>query len=360
MRFSIKQLPLLSLTAAIVMLTSCGQKQASDPCCTTEDIGGHAKRDSEQAMLRVQGTTTANFYVFNEAGEQVAYELLNRSIALPEGKYTVKVNNHPCTVDLKEGTMVTCATGTLIVAGSTGENYYVMDPTNHQLGFEVLGKQMSFFPGAFKVKVNNTVTTVNITPRAITEVRSGALVVHGSTDEYYYVLDTANHQLNYNRLEKPLAFLPGTYPVKINNSTLSAQVEANKLTELATGCVLVRGLTDEYYYVSDTVGHALNYQSLNKALALFPGKVSIKINNTLTVANIMPADTTEFLTGSIMLTGAGTEYYYVLDEQGNQLNYNSLNKSLSFFPSEYTIRLGRTTRKATVVAGQLTSMDAFN
>jgi hypothetical protein len=50
----------------------------------------------------------------------------------------------------------------------------------------------------------------------------------------------------------------------------------------------------------------------------------------------------------------------VLDEHGNQLNYNSLNKSLSFFPSEYTIRLGQTTRKATVVAGQLTSMDAFN
>jgi hypothetical protein len=61
-----------------------------------------------------------------------------------------------------------------------------------------------------------------------------------------------------------------------------------------------------------------------------------------------------------MLTGGGTQYYYVLDESGNQLNYNSLNRSLSFFPAEYVVKLGASTRKATVRAGQLTSIDAFN
>lgn len=346
--------------AAVVILGSCTHKPAFDPCCMTRDVPDNARLESGEAMLQVQGSTKSFFYVFDESDRQVAYALLNRSVALPEGKYNVKVNNSHYTIDLKEGTLVTCSTGTLIVEGSTTEYYYVTDLGNRQLGYEVLGKQMSLFPGAFKVKVNNTVNTVNIAVRTITEVRSGALVVHGSTDEYYYVLDSANRQLNYNRLEKPLAFLPGTYPVKINNSTLSAQIIANKMTELATGCVLVKGLTDEYYYVSDTTGHALNYQSLNKPLAFFPGTVNIKVNNTVTVATILPADTTEFLTGSLMLTGAGTEYYYVLDERGNQLNYNSLNKALSFFPSAYTIRLGQTTRQATVVAGQLTSIDAFN
>jgi hypothetical protein len=112
--------------------------------------------------------------------------------------------------------------------------------------------------------------------------------------------------------------------------------------------------------VTDTTGNALNYQSLNKSLAFFPDHLQIKVNNTVVDAEVMAGETAEFVTGSLMLTGGGTDYYYVLDELGNQLNYNSLNKSLSFFPSVYTIRLGSNTRRATVVAGKLTSLGARN
>lgn len=343
-----------------LLFFACAKKAASDPCCTISDAPANANLEDGQGLLQVQGSTSAHFYVYDEEGEQVGFQLLNQRLALAEGKYQVKVNNSSYPVEVRSGAQMTCSTGTLIVMGNTSDNYYVIGQNNQQLGYDLLGKQMSFFPGAFKVRVNNTEDSVNVQAKEITEVRSGTLVVHGSTTEYYYVLDSANRQLNYNLLEKPLAFLPGTYPVKINNSTLSARIEANRLTELVTGCLVVKGLTDEYYYVSDTAGHALNYQVLNKVLAFFPGKVNVSINNTLTVADVTPGDTTEFVTGSLMLTGAGTEYYYVLDEGGKQLNYNSLNKSLSFFPSQYIIRLGQSTRKATVVAGQLTSLDAFN
>jgi hypothetical protein len=343
-----------------MLFFGCERQAPADPCCSVSEAPASANLDDEQGLLQVQGSTGARFYVFSEEGEQVGVQLLNQTIVLNEGKYQVKVNNSVYPVELRAGTRITCSTGTLIVMGNSPDNYYVMDMNNQQLGAELLGKQMSFFPGAFKVRLNNTEDTVAVEARQITEVRSGTLVVHGSTPEYYYVLDSASRQLNYNVLEKPLAFLPGTYPVKINNSTLSAQIEANRMTELATGCLVVKGLTDEYYYVSDTSGHALNYQVLNKVLAFFPGKVHVSVNNTITVANVEAGDTTEFTTGSLMLTGTGTEYYYVLDGGGKQLNYNSLNKSLSFFPSQYIVRLGQSTRKATVVAGQLTSMDAFN
>jgi hypothetical protein len=74
---------------------------------------------------------------------------------------------------------------------------------------------------------------------------------------------------------------------------------------------------------------------------------------------VAPGQVTELVTGSLMLTGAGKEYYYVLDGLGNSLNYNSLNKSLSFFPSDYVVRIGGSTRKATVKPGELTSIDVF-
>lgn len=219
---------------------------------------------------------------------------------------------------------------------------------------------MSFFPGEFKIKVNNTEVGTQVKLKELTEIRTGSLLVKGGTNEYYYVLDDGNKQLNYNSLEKPLALLPGAYVVKVNNTSMRADVIAGNVTELVTGSLIVKGLTDEYYYVTDTVGNALNYQSLNKALAFFPGVVQVKVNNTLMLGKVAGGEVTEFTTGSLMLTGSGTGYYYVLDGLGNQLNYNSLNKSLSFFPSEYTIKLGASTRKATVTAGQLTSLSAIN
>lgn len=216
---------------------------------------------------------------------------------------------------------------------------------------------MSCFPGIYTVRVNNTDVSAEVKYNELTELRTGSIRVSGTTGEYYYVLGKGNKQLNYSTLEKALSFLPGTYDVKVNNTTMTAEILSGQVTELVTGNLLVTGLTDEHYYVTDSAGNALNYQTLNQPLAFFPGNYQVKVNNTVVTGSIAPGKTTEFTTGSLMLTGGGTAYYYVLDELGNELNYNSLNKSLSFFPSEYTVRLGTSTRKATVVAGQLTAIN---
>lgn len=342
------------------LVVSCSDKPPVDPCCQFSELSADAEVKEGQGMLQVEGSTGAYYYVFNEQNEQISYQALNKTLALEPGKYRVKVNNSTHDFDLRSGEWAKCSTGTLMIAGNTSEYYTVTDSAGVQLGYETLGKPMSFFPGDFKVKVNNTEVDAEVKLKELTEIRTGSLLVKGSTGEYYYVLDGGNKQLNYNALEKPLAFLPGSYFVKVNNTSMRADVMAGTVTELQTGSLVVKGLTDEYYYVTDTVDNALNYQSLNKALAFFPGIVQVKVNNTLVRGKVAAGETTEFTTGSLMLTGGGTGYYYVLDGLGNQLNYNSLNKSLSFFPSEYTIKLGSSTRKATVTAGQLTSLRAFN
>lgn len=353
-------LRILPLFGAFFSLFSCGEKTASDPCCTFTALPPIDGLKDGQGALQVEGSTSAYFYVIDESGKQIGYQSLNQTMPLDPGKYHIKVNNSLYGLEVPAGRLAKCSTGTLMVAGNTSEYFYAMDSTGRQLGYESLGKSMSFFPGSYEVKVNNTETAVDIKLKELTQLGTGTLIVHGNTSEYYYVLDETNEQLNYNMLEKPLAFLPGTYPVKVNKTTMKAEILPGKLTELVTGSVLVTGLTDEYYYVTDTLGNALNYQSLNKSLAFFPGSIQIKINNTTMKGVVSAGQTTEFVTGSLMLTGAGTAYYYVLDNAGNSLNYNSLNKSLSFFPAEYVVKIGGSMQKATVNAGQLTSINAFN
>ena len=348
------------LCFAFLVMLSCSKKLPSDPCCAFGELPAGSDAEDGQGYLQVEGSTSAYYYVLDAAGQQVTYQSLNKGVALNPGHYRIVVNNSAHSIEVLEGKLAKCSTGTLILTGNTSEYYYVIDSTNQQLGYEALSRSMSFFPGKFKVRVNNTELITEVKLKELTEIRTGTILVRGMTNEYYYVVDKANNQLNYNSLEKPLAFLSGSYEVKVNNTSRKAEVLAGRVTELVTGNLLVNGLTDEYYYVTDTAGNALNYQSLNKPLAFFPGTFQIKVNNTIMKGRVTAGQTAEFMTGSVRLTGGGTGYYYVLDETGNQLNYNSLNKSLSFFPSQYTIKLGSSTRKATITAGQLTSINAFN
>lgn len=344
----------------ILACYACSEKPIHDPCCSFSTIPEGAKAARDQGLLQVEGSTDAHFYVLDENGKQAGHQSLNKSLALDAGSYTIRVNNSLHQVQIREGQLAKCSTGTLIVTGNTTDYYDVIDSTKQQLGHESLGKSMSYFPGVYTVRVNNTEVAAEVRLKELTEVRTGSVLVKGSTSEYYYVLGNGNKQLNYNALEKALSFLPGTYEIKVNNTSMKAEVLAGKVTELATGNLIVNGLTDEYYYVTDHSGSALNYQTLNKPLAFFPGSYRIKVNNTEMTGTVAAGQTSEFTTGSLMLTGGGSGYYYVLDNLGNQLNYNSLNKSLSFFPSDYTVKLGPSTRKATVTAGQLTSIRAFN
>jgi hypothetical protein len=346
--------------ALIMISNACKNLPQPDACCVYSHVASTANLGDGQGALQVQGSTSSYYYVIDENGKKSASALLNETLNLDAGQYNVNVNNSVHQIMIEAGILSTCSTGTLIVSGNSSESYYVTDSLDNGLSHAVLGNSISLFPGNFQIKVNSTAMAVEVKVKQLTEIRTGSLIVHGTTNEYYYVLDDTNKQLNHNTLGKPLAFLPGEYLLKVNNTSMKAHVYAGQATELNTGNLLVNGLTEEYYYVTDTLGNALNYQTLNKPLAFFPGQFVIAVNNTAVAADVVEGQTTEFATGSLMLTGGGTGYYYVMDDTGNQLNYNSLNRSLSFFPSEYTIKLGSSTRKATVAAGELTSINAFN
>lgn len=345
---------------ALAMLGSCAKKKHADDCCTFTDLPPAATPEGGKGRLQVEGSTAAYYDVRNEAGEHLSRRLLNEKLDLAPGRYEVSVNNASHFVDIEEGRLAKCATGTLMLSGHTEETYVVSDSINHVLLKAEIGKAVSLFPGAYRLTVNNTETGATVRRREVATVRTGSLVVRGTTNELYYVLDDSDEQLAYANLEKPVALFPGRYVVTVNNTSMKANVNAGGQTDLHTGNIRVTGLTDEYYYVTDSADNALNYQDLNKAIALFPGHFFVSVNNTVMEGIVFEQDTTEFVTGSVVLNGRGAGYYYVLDEAGNQLAYNTLNKALSFFPNLYTIRLGPSMRHARVAAGELTKVSAFD
>jgi hypothetical protein len=346
--------------AGAMAVLSCSHAPAGDACCRFTELTHISDLDEGQGLLQIDGSTSVYYYILDESGQRSRRERLNHPVALDPGTYSVEVNGSVHAVSISSGYLARCSTGTLVISGKTAEYYDVTDPAGAQVASQVLGKPLSLFPGEFVVRINNTETTASVRPQNLTEIHSGSLLVHGTTEAYYYVLDKNNKQLNFTALGKLMSFLPGTYQVKLNNTSISAEVLGGKVTELNTGALKVNGLTEEYYYVTDTVGNALSFQVLGKPIALLPGKYKLQVNNTSITGDVAAGQMTEFNTGSITLTGAGTAYYYVFDESGKQLNHNVLNKSLSFFPSDYVVRIGASERQTSVIAGHVTSLEAFN
>lgn len=335
---------------------SCTGRPLVDPNCSIEPMPSGGSVQTGQGALQVDGSTSAYFYVYDEDGKQIGYQSLNNLLAMNPGKYQVKVNKSSHPVTIQGGSLTHCWTATLTIAGSTSEYYYVMDSARSQIHYDSLGKSSSFFPLTLWVQVNKSEAPVELKSKQATEIKTGTLIVRGSTSEYYYVSNAEGTQLSYNSLEKSLAFFPGSYTVKVNGTESKADIVAGQFTELETGSIVVKGLTEEYYYVFDSKGKQLSYQGLNKALAFFPGKFQIRVNKSVMEAESIAGDNREYQTGSLIVGGSGSEYYYVSDKAGNQLSYNSLNKPLSFVSGEYSVRFGDSTRTATITAGQMTTV----
>ena len=292
--------------------------------------------------------------MFDGTGKQLKYGSTNRALALKPGQFDVKVNKSSHSVTIQSKMLTKCSTGMLLVSGTTDEYYYVFDAAKTQMAYHKLGKPLAFFAGNYTVNVNKTSASANLSPSATTDVKTGVLMVQGTTDEYYYVFDGVGTQLAYNKLSKPLSLLPGSVTVKVNGTSAPVSVAPAGLAEVKTGALLVQGTTDEYYYVFDAIGNQLAYNKLSHPLSFVGGTYSVKVTGAPMPATVEAGRTNEYQTGSLTVKKSGDEYYYVLDTNGTQLGYNKVNQPLSFPAGKYSVKVGTDVRPATVTAGQAT------
>ena len=181
---------------------------------------------------------------------------------------------------------------------------------------------------------------------------AGSLAVHGSTDEYYAVLNNAGVQLASAHLEKPLAFVPGTYDVKVNNTTMPATIAPGVTTDIKTGAVVLQGSTDEYYAIVDSAGTQLASAHLGHPLSLLPGTYRAKLNNIFLPVKVDAGHIAEYHAGSLTVKSAGSDYYAVLDSAGAQLASKQVNQPVSLPAGKYSVRIGNNVRPATVTSGE--------
>jgi 6,7-dimethyl-8-ribityllumazine synthase len=300
----------------------------------------------------VNGKTDEYYAVLDSATRQLASAHVASALSLFPGSYTVRLNNSDVGANLQAGALLELKPGTLNVDVGTDEYYAVLDGGTRQLASSHVGRALGVFAGSYLVRINNSDAKAEVRIGESTSVPAGTLVVHGSTDEYYAVMNNAGLQLASAHLEKPLAFVPGTYNVKVNNTTTPVTVVSGVTAEVKTGAVVLQGSTDEYYAIIDSAGTQLASAHLGRALSLMPGAYRAKLNNIALPVQVDAGHSGEYQSGSLTVRTAGSDYYAVLDASGTQLVSKQVNQPVSVPAGRYSVRLGNNSRPATVTAGQ--------
>jgi hypothetical protein len=334
------------------IFTSCQKAPPPDGVCSYEPLPAGADVPAGQGGVLTAAATDAYFYAFDPAGKQIGTQVSNRLLALKPGDYQLKVNNSTHPISLPAKMLAKCATGSVQAVGKTDEYYYIFDGAGSQLATGKLGSAISLFPGKFQARLNNTPAVVDIAANAVTELKPGTLNILGSTDEYYYVFNTTGAQLATSKLGRALSLFAGNYTVKVNNSSAPVTIAAAGSIDISSGALLVQGTTDEYYYVFNAMGTQLATSKLGRAVALLEGSYTAKVNNAGFPVKVDPTRTNEYQTGALTVKGSGSDYYYVFDANGTQLGSNKLNQPLSFPAGNYSVKVGANTRAAAVTAGQ--------
>ncbi len=344
----------IAICAAVLTLLSlagCKKAPPADTVCSVEPLPATAEVPSGQGGALVQAATDTYVYAVDAAGTQKGSRHVNDVLPLKPGDYRLKVNNslHPVSVQAK--TLTKCLAGGVLAKGPTAEYYYVVDDAGTQLTSAHLGAGLAFFPGSYQIRLNNSKAPAKVQAGAVTEIAAGAVRVAASTDEYYYVLDSAGNQIGSGHVGKPLGLFAGSYTLKVNNSESKAEVRAGEITSVPANTLVTEGSTDEYYYVLNSGGTQVASAHLGKPLALFPGTYTVKLNNSMAAANLASGAAT-IQSGSITVQGSTDEYYYVFDSAGTQLGSGHLGKPMSLMPGEYTVKLNNAAMPVRAEAGR--------
>jgi len=327
--------------AAFISLVAvaCKKTPAADSVCGYEPLPATTDVPAGQGAILTQAGTDTYFYVLDSAGKQLGSAHVNGSLPLKPGDYRVKVNNSTHAASVQSKMITKCSTGGVLVDGKTDENYYIFDGAGTQLAAAHVGAALSLFPGSYQVRLNNSITPANVPAGAPLGLKPGTVSVDAPTDENYYIFDAAGTQLAGSHVNRPVGLFAGSYTVKINNSETKADVRAGEPANLPVSTLVTEGSTDENYYVFNTAATQLASAHLGRPLALFPGSYNVKLNNSSVSASVTAGSPMAIRAGSINLQGSTDENYYVFDKAGVQLVSAHLGRAVSLMPGDYTAKL---------------------
>jgi len=340
-----------ALALSFLFAASCTKAPPDDPICSYEPLPETAGVPAEQGAVMISGSTNEYIHLTDPAGKQLTSGRVGAALKAKPGEYRARLNSSIHPVFVRAKTLTKCAAGAVLISGGTDEYYYVHEvAAGTQLASSKIGQAAGLFPGKYRILVNRTSAEVEIKPGAVSELKAALLLARGSTDEYYYVLDSAGTQLASSKLSAPLSLLPAKLTLKINNATAPLEITPGATVELQTGALMVRGTTDEYYYVLDAAGNQLASSKLNQAVSFVAGAYTVRVNNVKMPAKVEAGKTSEYQTATLTVKASANNYYYVLDANGTNLASKRLNESLAIPEGSYSVKVGDDTRPVTLSA----------
>ena len=335
----------------MAVLSACKKALPPDEICSYGPLPATSEIPTGQGAVMTQAATDAYFYALDGAAKQVGSAHVNAFLPLKPGKYELKLNNSVHMGAVESATLTKCSTGGVLVKGSTDEYYHLFDDAGKDLASAHIGAGLSLFQGSYQIRLNNSRSSAQVQSGTTANLTTGTVNVDAPTDEYFYVFDSAGTQLASSHLGKPIGLFAGTYTLKVNNSESKADVRGDETSNISAGTLVLEGSTDEYYYVVNTAGTQLASTHLGQQLALFPGSYKVKLNNSTATTNVTTGAIT-IGSGSIKLQGSTDEYYYVFDHAGTQLASAHLGRPLAFLPGDYTAKLNNVSIPLRVEAGR--------
>jgi len=358
-------------------------------------------------VITVLGTGIYNFYVLDIDMNQLAYANTNKEIEIFPGNYLLLLNKTFTTASVKESQKTIVKSGAITVTGIGSTNYYVYNELNvdinngndinidgkvelqdaisvlqiltnldtinnvkivltkgcnfqniEHLCYAQTNKQLELFPGKYTLQLNKTFCSAEVEEGQNTIVRSGSLSVSGNGSSYFYVYNSNDVQLAYNNTNKQIELFPGSYKLQLNKTSCISNVTEGQNTIVKSGTISVSGNGSAYFYVYDNNNVQLSYANTNKQIELFPGDYKLKLNNTFCNGSITEDQHTIVRSGTVSVSGDGSNYYYVYDPTYFfQLSYNSTNKQIELLPGQYIVKYSETTKIADVDEEQNTQIE---
>lgn len=302
------------------------------------------------ALLTVSGKGFDTYTVYDDSsGDKLGDAKTNEYIELfNDLTYTVKLNKSEQT-----GVSVPARlyAGSIIVRAWGNDRYSVNEGDTELAGKET-NEELEFFPGTYTVKLNNTSKTVPIQANVRTELNAGAILVSGTGNSSYYLLN-GEDELGTKKTGETLEVFNGTYTVKLNEDIKENIIIASGIinTSLNSLALVFNGTGNFPYYVFYSTAadfdteNALATTTSDKTLDLFTGKYIVRLNNVnknIDLNNSLAPDGLTITPGRLLVSGTGGEQYSILDAQGNELVIGIVGEETDLFEGTYSVLLNST------------------
>ncbi|QTA79900.1 Uncharacterized protein dnl_21820 [Desulfonema limicola] len=285
----------------------------------------------------------------------------NVSIPVFQGEYNLILNSSVQKIVIPQvqesGQKEIVQAGYIDIQGTGQTDVTYFDTQGNQLAIKktnVSGAEdnrLEVFPGTYIAVLNNTSASITVTAGKNESVITGSVQVSGQGSDNFFIYDLKGSYLGYSPLNSAFELFPETYKI-LYNASIEQVVEPGEAVNISLGSLVVSGAGNDKYFVIDTLGNEIASVNTDETLELFAGSYNVRLNNILKTVVIEPEKTSKLTSGVLTVQGSGEDDFYILDSLGVPVAGAKTNQELDLFGGTYTVSLNNSKTQALVITVQ--------